>query len=664
LRVKISTDHLLGRTDGRNGPDSISMPVDERASNFWANAAGAAGLLAAVSFLTVLGLFYGRGPGDAWVTLLTGFLALGLAAALTTLVSVGLVARSAYTGASEIPKLLVRAWRDSTNGWTMFLLGCALTLPAFALYTPTLFGDSDSARLIASILYVQRNGFDYLIETQEVLLPHILLSPIMAVGGIPAVQVFDAFSVVVLGGVVAFITWRLTRSPLAVLAGVLALNSLPAILDRAYRVPMYPAMLSLGFLGVYLSHRAIVAENRSRRWQGAVLAGLCLVLAFEAHQVGQLFLVVTALLVVTARPSLALAGLGRIYLVVVVLSIPRLVINVTDGGFSHFFINRVDFWLMKGYLKPIQTDFFALPVRDALREYVEKVPGSLLDVWGSSGLLVLALGLLGLLAMSSRLRRLALICAFLMLAVALYRRLPFYPRYFSLLLVGSALAAGLAFSWVIRTNSRGRRAAVALGLLGLLASAAFGYQGMLENLQMRERSLANGPYLRLAKAIPPGDGVIGTRSMYLNFARADVRTFGGQFLTEQEYVTFLTWPSEDAVIDLMRRHDIEWIFIPRKPWKWVLRYNNVWLLPNHGSPARYHREVGHSAAFCRARRIGRAALFKLDPQGAADAVGNRPRRCEASTGQPGESAGFGRPADQASFEMESNAARVVSGTRG
>lgn len=630
MRVKVSPDHLLGRTDGRNGRDSVSIPVDERASYFWANAVGAAGLIAAVSFLTVLGLFYGRGPGEAWLTPLTGFLVLGLAAALCAVVSVGVVARSAYPGPSQIPYHLIRAWRKSANGWTMFFLGCALMIPAFALYTPRLVGDSDSARLVASILYVQRNGFDYLVDTQEVLLPHTLLSPILALGGIPGLQAFNVLSVVVLGGVAAFIVWRLTRSPLAVLAAVLALSSLPAILDRAYRLPMYPTMLAFGFLGVYFSHRAIAVESRSRRWQIALLAGLCHVLAFEAHQVGQLFLVVTALLVVTARPSSALPGLGRVYLVVAVLSIPRFVINISEGGLSHLLSNRVDFWPTKGYLKPIQTDFFALPVRDSLGEYVEKAPESLLDVWGRPGLLALGLGLVGLVAMSSRLRRFALVCVLLMLAVALYRRLPFYTRYFSMLLLGSGLAAGVAFSWLLRRTSGARRAAVALGLVGLLAAAAASYRGTIDNLDSLEREVVNGPYLRLAKAIPPGGGVIGTRSVYLNFASTDVRAFGGQFLTEEEYVTFLTWPSEDAVIDLMRRHDIEWIFIPRRPWKWVRRYNNIWLLPNHGKPALYHREVGHSAYFCRALRIGRAALFKLDPLGAGDAVGNRPRRCKAS----------------------------------
>jgi hypothetical protein len=627
--VKVSTGHVLGKADEEKGIDGV-LKVEEKPSSLWPNAVAVGGVVGTMSFLTALGLFFWRGPGDAWFTPFLVFAALGLAGAVIAAVGIGLVARSAPDGVGGLPRLVVRAWRDSADGWTMFLFGCAVMLPAFALYTPALTGDADSARLVASILHVQHTGVDYLVETQEVLLPHILMGPVLAVGGIPGVVVLSALSVVALGGVVAFILWRLTRSPLAVLAGVLALSALPAILERAYRLPMYPTMLAFGFLGLYLAHRAITAESRSRRWQNAVLSGLCLVLAFEAHQVGQLFLVVTALLVVTGRPSSTLPGLGRIYLAVAVISIPRLVINWMDGGFDQFFKNRVDFWVTNGYLGPIQAEFFHLPIRDSRGDYVANAPGNLLDVWGSPGLLTLALGLVGLCVISGRLRRFALACVCLLMAVALYRRLPFYPRYFSLLLVGSALAAGLAFSWRSQTSSNARRAAVGLALVGLAVSAVASYRETGEKLETLERAVASGPYRRFANAIPPGDGVIGTRAGYLNFVSKDVRVFGGQFLTEQEYVTFLTWPSERAVIDLMRKHDIEWIYVPQTPWLWVARYNDIWLLPNHGKSARYHKEVKRSPSFCRAKRLDGATLYKLDPRGARAARPRGPRRCETS----------------------------------
>lgn len=634
--MKASANHAVVNSASADRIDGVLPAVDGPESSLWPNAVAVGGLTATTAFLTSLGFIYGRGPSHDWFIPFTVFLALSLVGVVVAAVGVGLVVRSASPSVREIPEYLIPVWRESANSWTMFLLGCALTLPAAALHSPRLVGDSDSARLVASILYVQRNGVDYLVETQEVALPHLVLGPILAVGGISGLQVFDVVSVVALAGVVAFILWRLTRSPLAVLAGVLALNSLPPILDRAYRVPMYPAMLALGFLGVYLAHRAIVAESRSLRWRNALLAGICLVLALEAHQVGQLFLVVTGLLVVSARPSRALHGLARVFLVVAVLSIPRLVVNLMDGGLSSLLSNRVDFWITKRYLQSIQVEFFYLPVRDDFGEYLAKVPRGLLNIWYAPGLLALALAFVGLVSMNPRVRRFALACLCLFLAVALYRRLPFYTRYFSFLLVGSALAAGYAFAGFPLRNSRARQVAVVLGLVGLVASAVLNYFGTIEKLQTLERAIARGPYVRFANEIPRGDGVIGTRSVYLNVASTDKRTYGGQFLTEREYVTFLTWPSDRAVIDVMRRHDIDWVLVPERPSKWVARYNNIWLLPNYGKPARYQDAVRESPRFCLMAESRGAALYKLDPKGAHESAGvPEPRSCSVPAARTG-----------------------------
>jgi hypothetical protein len=165
--------------------------------------------------------------------------------------------------------------------------------------------------------------------------------------------------------------------------------------------------------------------------------------------------------------------------------------------------------------------------------------------------------------------------------------------------------------------------------VALLAGVAASYREAAQDLQRLERTIAAGPYERLADALPPNAGVIGTRSVYLDFIATDVRVYGGQFLSEEDYVTFLTWPSDEAVVDVMRRHDIEWVFVPEAPWKWVRNYNDTWLLPTYGKSARYHEEVERSPLFCRAVRLQGATLYRLDPEGADTAVpGGEPRRCE------------------------------------
>jgi hypothetical protein len=229
--------------------------------------------------------------------------------------------------------------------------------------------------------------------------------------------------------------------------------------------------------------------------------------------------------------------------------------------------------------------------------------------------------------MSGKLRRFALAIVLLVIAIAVYRRLPLYSRYLSPLFVGSALAAGVALARIPRIRPGIRRALVVVALAGLLVSVAASYRDAAAKLQSLERGIASGPYRRFVDVIPPGGGVIGTRSVYLDFVATDVRVYGGQFLSEEDYVTFLTWPSDEAVVDVMRRHDVEWIFVPEAPWKWVRNYNDIWLVPAYGKSARYHEEVERSPLFCRAVRLEGATLWRLDPQGAS-IPGGEPRRCE------------------------------------
>jgi hypothetical protein len=542
------------------------------------------------------------------------FLAVGLGSGLTTGAAVLLNTRRERLGRRALAAALTRVWREPTAAWVMFLFGCLLTLPLFALQTTVLLQDSDSARLLASVLYVQNHGPEYLVETQETLLPHLILSPAVALGGIPAAKLVSVLSLQALAGVVAFLAWRLNRSVFAALVAVLALTTLTGVLERALLLPMYSLMLALGFLGVYLARRAPVADTRRGRWGYAATAGLCLVASIEAHQVGQLFLVLTAFLVLTVRSREALLGLSRVSLAVAVFYLPRAVINLMEGGLSHFFSNRVDFWVTNDYLVRIQRDFWDL-ARSDLPEWFSRAPQGLLNVVGWGGLLTVALGTTALAVWRGRMRRFALVWVLFFAAVVIYLRLPFYPRYFSILTVGACLGASATLAHLLRSPSGRSRQLAVLGAVLLAGFSAVAYYAMLREAHKLQGQVLGGPYKRLAALIPPDQGVIGTRSNYLNFTSTDVRAYGEQFLSEKEYVTFLTWPSDEAVIAVMRRHDVRWVYVPKRPTRWVSKYHDVWLRPAYGKVARYPAMVATSPDFCQVKRIGGVRLYRLNLAG-------------------------------------------------
>jgi hypothetical protein len=399
------------------------------------------------------------------------------------------------------------------------------------------------------------------------------------------------------------------------LAAALALTSIRPILERASLAPMYPTMLALGFLGLYFAYRAATVETLPLRWRAAGLSAVCLVGSMEAHQVGQLFVVLSALLLVAVPSRRAGVGLASVYLCLAVLYIPRAVINLADGGLSHFFENRVEYWITKDYLIWIQTEMFHYPSDLSLGQYLEKLPRGLLDAWGAAGWLTLGLGLASLLLAPARLRRFIVACTLVLLAALVHFQAPFFPRYLSLFLVGSALAAGVTVAALARRGTFPWRAAAGVAASGLVAANVVSYHAQLDDLRTSQAFVLQGPYPQLAQEVGTDEGVIGTRSFLLNSTSTSPSTYGGQFLSESEYRALLTWSSDAAVIELMRRHDAEWLLVPQGQARWVARYNNIWLRRAYGEEAGYPREVARSPSFCLVRRVSGASLYWLKTNG-------------------------------------------------
>lgn len=553
----------------------------------------------------------GTSAGYSWLT--PAMLVVGLGGAATVL---GLLRVETGSFSWSHLRRLAEVWGRPARPRLMFLFGCLVALPVLSLHTSLISG-ADSARIVASILYVQRFGVEYLIQTQEVLLPHLVLGPLLALGGAALMKLFSVLSVIGLAGVVSYITWQMTRSAAAALAAVMALLSLGAIDERAYYLPMYAPMLAFGFLGCYLLHRAADQIQRRDQIRYAVLAAACLLLSIESHQVGQFFLIAVPILLIFHRSGGRVRSFLWTYAAFAFFYLPRALINLTEGGFSHFLTNRDDYWITHGYLIDIQKEFWHLKSWSPLGEYLSKSFGNIFSLVGWQGLFVLVLAVAAFLLTRRRVLWFGLTFAVLFAVLAVERRLPFYSRYYSQLLVGGAMTAGVAVGALL---GRGRfyRAAGTSCVILLGALAAITLTTKVNAADRLERAVLQGPYPRLAAAVSDDRGVVGDRSTYLNFTRTDVLTYGGQFLTEDEFVTFLTWPSDQAVVDMMRRRGIGWVLLPENRKRWVFRYHKAWLLPHHGKRPVYPKAVRVSPLFCHVQTDHGASLYELSPTGAGE----------------------------------------------
>jgi hypothetical protein len=545
-----------------------------------------------------------EGPGF----LRSAVLVSGVAAIATWIVA---WLREPPSSLAEIPRQALRPWNDPRRSWPAAALGALLSLPLLGLFVPTGLGDADSVRAVAAVKYVHRHGIGLLVDTQDNFGPHLVLGPAVALGGLAGVRLVTVLAVPALAAAAAYTTRRISGSMLGAAAAALALLSTPAVLARATLVPMYPAMLACGTLGCWLAYRAMT-DHRS--WRYALGAGASLVAALELHNVGQLFLAVPGLLVIACprwRP--ALAGLLRIGVVIAGLAVPRLVVNVSEGGLSRVTENRTDYWITKGYVSRIQTELLGYEgVGEPIGSYLERLPGRFVGSLGAEGWLALGLAALAILGLRWRAKLFVLACLGFMVAAITVKQIPPFPRYYSPLWPGIAILAGLAVGWLVRRRQIAGRVVGTILVLALALLSALSYRTVAQRTAEQAAAVEAKPYQQLADMVDDGKGVIGARSHVLAQVDPDIPTYGGQFLTEREYVTYLSWPSDDAVIAMMERHDIGWVLINPDP-RLETQYHNTWLVPAHGLVSRQVAAVAASPAFCQVAAIDGFVLYRLGP---------------------------------------------------
>lgn len=496
---------------------------------------------------------------------------------------------------SVVAQRLLLAGEFAAVAATMAVFGWLLA-PMVA--SPSLYPDSGTALSISMTL--ARGDLGPIWETQSPPVQDAMYALLLKLGSPWALNLPVTIGSWSLALMLGLIVWRVSGVGLSAAVPALVLLTSNTFWIQTGYLPMYSGFALAGYAGLYF---ALDYQVRGTGWRALVAGSVLIGAAPYVYTTALLFVFIPAIAAGCFASRAVLRRTAAVYAVMGVLMTPWLVWHVMVGGLSHIYYHPLNWFTVK-YL-PVVHERFWLYSQDSL-------PAFLLEMGRIAAQDVVATPLLlfvapGMWYLWRRMGLRAVICCgasvCLYTAVLVVTRPAPFPRYFypvmplvTLLVTAGivAVATGLTAETAGRNAkalANGPRVALiaavwalaVLPLVGVLpdavATAHFRYNDRLATSQ-GYRDLA-----AMADQIRRTDQGVIARDSSIQAELPENQVYTHFLLTEPEYVTFLSWPSDAAVLSVLRDRGISWVILVNET-RWERDYH-VWL------PTTYFLRVQH-----------------------------------------------------------------------
>ena len=391
---------------------------------------------------------------------------------------------------------------------------------------------TDDSRVIMYTGEILRNPGSWIFEIELPLLQYLSYASLVKLfgWGMPLVLVPLLFSVA-LALLVGYIAHRVAGGPWAFLAAALALASLPVFLLQARSLP------------------------------------------FD-------------------RERLVLGRLGKMYAAVAGLTLPWFVWHLTVGGLAGLRQQQMNWQIERGYQRIRNIEFWGTQT-DSRIDFVENLPRMLEDAAGPLIFVLAGLCIVGLIRLPSwSWRAAALIALAIPFGTLVYAAPAIYARYIYSVLPAVVLLSVYGFHGLLRWVSSGRLTVhlarmVAIATVALLGTVFVQHALDQMNTIDRTETLWGTGELPLITALVDDDkAVLGSRVLPLTRYKPENALLSLGFMSEDDAVTYLLWPSDGTVEPVLQRNDVGWVLIAQPAETWERDYN-LWLrnaagqLPSH-----------------------------------------------------------------------------------
>jgi 4-amino-4-deoxy-L-arabinose transferase-like glycosyltransferase len=476
----------------------------------------------------------------------------------------------------------------------------------------------DNARTLVFINKILREPGAWTLEKQLPLLQFATYASLITLFGwdAPLVLVPLLFSAA-LALLVGYIAQRVGGGLWTFLVAALMLASLPVFLVQAKSLPFYPPTLFFGYGGVF----AAIVYARSGGRMAFVGAALGLPAALYSFGVGIVFLAVLPLYLLIDRRRPVLIRLAQVYAIVLALAAPWLVWHLAVDGYSGLFGQQTTWFIDRGYLNIRNSEFWDTGSSSHI-QFLGRLPGMFADASGRLAIPLVALSVVGLIRLPSWSWRAAVLLALAIPIGALVYVTPAaHARYVYVLLPGLVLLSVYGLPGLLHLLSSYRRTAhlsavgamVAFGLLGTLFLQ--NVQDDLDTANMMQTRPAQSELAAVAKFIDDDKAVIGSRLYWLIYYEHENELLTTDFISEEDFVTYLSWPSDEAVAEMFERNNVGWLLLHRAE-RWERDYN-VWLMKAAGQLPQHYVKVKDSGLVEEVYTGYSYSLYRVVPTGEA-----------------------------------------------
>jgi len=378
----------------------------------------------------------------------------------------------------------------------------------------------------------------------------------------------------------------------------------------------YPAFALLGYSGLFFAGRYVLETKRTPTF--ALLGAVLLAASLYAFTTALLFLPIPAILLAFFFNKQRMHRTLVLYAGLAVTALPWFAWHIAVGG-SHFYYHPLN-WLVEKHLAVINDEFWNLP-HESLTEYAP----TMLNV-GFEGLVATPIWLLVPVGAGfiwrqhgARAGLFVMACvAFFLASLAVIRPAP-YDRYFYPVLpltIALATAGTIAISRimpdVLKRASIAGIVFVAVAYALTVNSEASEFTNVI-NLDNIQKSRSYNEMLKVADLIDDSKGII-SRDSRIQSVLPDNRVSTVFLIDEADYVTYLTWPSDSEVQEMLGKYDIGWLLLYKDAGRWERDYN-VWLERNYGLKPRHYIEASRSTEFRKVMDGRVYVLYQVLPRG-------------------------------------------------